>query len=201
MRKGISVLFFLLAIVSCKGPGSLSPAAYISYLENAENEYCKKTVIGSNEYTIQLAPAEYMVCKEIEPSDSSGRVIANRLKELEGHVFFMIKIGSTEKSRMQQGGKRISDEQVNVNDKVAYYDQYAAKDINLIAGGKLLSPSTYLFENNYDLSPYNTIVVGFETGPVPADLKITFNDRYTGIPAIRASFSKEQIIGLPKLSF
>lgn len=200
MKKGISILVILLALLSCNRPGKLSAADYLSYLENPEHDFCRKVVVGNYEYTIQLAPAEYMVCKETEQSDSSKRLMAARLKELEGTIFFLIKIGSTEESRIQQGGKRMSEEQINVNDKVSYYDQLAVKDISLEKGEKLIYPSTYVFENNYDLSPYNTIVVGFEAGKTE-NLTLTFNDRYTGVPAIRASFSKEQLTKLPRLTF
>ncbi|MFA6152800.1 MAG: hypothetical protein WC716_15865 [Chitinophagaceae bacterium] len=200
MKKGIRGLLILLTLLSCNSPGNLSPANYTAYLENPEHDFCRKVVVGNNEYTIQLAPAEYMVCKETEQSDSSKRIMAARLKELDGTIFFLIKIGATKESRIQQGGKRTSEEQINANAKVSYYDQLAVKDISLENGEQMIYPSTYVFENNYDLSPFNTIVVGFDA-VTTENLKLTFNDRYTGVPAIRASFSKEQLTKLPKLTF
>ncbi|MDI9320440.1 MAG: hypothetical protein QM530_08220 [Phycisphaerales bacterium] len=198
MKKEISIFLLLFALLACNQSKTLVPERYVQFLENAENKFVSKQVFGFKEYSIQLANPEYMVCKEVENIDSVS-LLTKRIKELKGHIFFLIKIGTTEKSRKEQGGNRVSEQQLNVNDMVAYYDQQAIVDIKLLFGTKELSPVTYVFENNYDLSPYNTIVVGFEIGEQYENMKLNFNDRYTNTPAIRASFSKEQMTTLPKL--
>lgn len=199
MRKVISVLLIILCCSSCHSGGMLRPSDYVQFLDNQDNHFVSKHVFGDKEYSIQLATAEYMVAHELEANDSVA-LYAQRLKELKGFVFFLIKMGTTAESRKQQGGNRVSEQQLKVDDMVAYYDQQAIMDISLMSGGKELKPSTYVFENNYDLSPHNTIVVGFEVGELNQDLTLNFNDRYTQIPAIRASYSKEKLNSLPKLN-
>jgi hypothetical protein len=199
MRKVIKVLLIILCCSSCHSGGRLRPTDYVKFLDNPDNQFISKQVFGDKEYSIQLATAEYMLAHELEASDSSA-LYAQRLKELKGFVFFLIKMGATAESRKQQGGNRVSEQQLKVDDMVAYYDQQAIMDISLMSGEKELKPSTYVFENNYDLSPYNTIVIGFEVGELNQDLTLNFNDRYTQTPAIRASYSKEQLSSLPKLN-
>lgn len=201
MKKVINTILPLLLFlaVSCSKQ-QLDAKEYIQFAENAKHQLVKKVVVGEHEYTIQLATPEYMVCKEIENSDTASTMRSKRLSELKGYLFFLIKISSTEKSRIAQGGKRMSDQQLNANNMVSYYDQQAVLDLKLYNGDKELKPATYHFENNYDLSPYNTIVVGFETGKSPADIKLSFNDRYTNIPAINAHFSQEYIHNIPQLN-
>lgn len=200
MKKVISILLLSCIMLGCVSGGSMPPAKYVQHLEEEKNEYRVKQVIGQEEYTIQLAPPEYMACKEVEQSDSSTKMISKRLNELKGYIFFLIKISETEDSRKEKGGNRATEKQLNADRMVAYYDQQAAMDIELSQGVQTLKPATYVFENNYDLSPYNTIVVGFEVGENKEDLRLTFNDRYKNIPAIRASFSKEALADLPKLN-
>lgn len=203
MRKEISILLLALILVGagCSQARSFEPAAYVRYVEDPDHQYRVKQVIGDKEYTIQLAPPEYLISKESEEhKDSLSSFVARRRAELKGYMFFLVRMGHTEQSRREQGGKLQSEQQANVNSMVAYYDQQAAADISLQSGSRTLSPSTYVFENNYGLSPYNTIVVGFEVGELATELTLNFNDRYKNTPAIRASFSKETIDKLPALS-
>lgn len=203
MKKVINVLLSigLIVVMGCK-PESLRAPDYIRYMEQ-ENHDCRiRQEIGKYEYTIQLAPASYIVAKEVPPSDSASAVSARRLSELNGMTYFIIRMGQTEESRREQGGDRLAEQQMNVNSMVGYYDQEAARDIRLLLNGNQeIAPSAYVFENNYELSPYNNIVVGFETGEIVQDLKLQFNDRYTKTGMISAYFSKETVSGLPRLKF
>jgi hypothetical protein len=203
MRKEIRLvlLTMLWLFGSCSRKQSYDASGYVQHLEDPKGDYRVQQVIGSKEYTIQLAPPDYLLSKEsADHQDSLTAFIARRKAELEGYMFFLVRVGNTEQSRLEQGGHLQSEQQMDVNGMVAYYDQQAAVDISLQSGGQTLHPATYLFENNYGLSPYNTIVVGFETGESPAELTFNFNDRYTDIPAIRATFSKESIEQLPTLT-
>lgn len=201
MKKAINfLLLLLLCIAASCSKLQLDAKEYIEFAENTKHQLVKKVVVGEHEYTIQLATPEYMVCKEIENSDTASTMRSKRLNELKDYLFFLIKISTTEKSRIAQGGKRMSDQQLNANNMVSYYDQQAVLDIKLYSGDKEIKPATYHFENNYDLSPYNTIIVGFETGTNLADMKFSFNDRYTNIPAINAFFSQADIHNIPQLN-
>lgn len=199
MKKGISLLCLMMSLLACNKSKSYPPAQYVAYMQQAEHHYYNKQTIGDKEYTIQLATPELMVCNEIENTDSAKIQMKKRLQELKGHIFFLIKIGTTEQSRKEKGGNRMAEQQQKVNEMVAYYDQQAIRDISLNKGNNTLKPTTYIFENNYDLSPHNTIVVGFDIGDNPEELRLTFNDRFANIPAIRATFSQESLKQLPTL--
>lgn len=199
MQKGISitVALLLLLFTGCGHPGSLAPKAYMQYIEQ-DKDLMRKVVAGSNEYTICLATPEYMACKEADKNDPANKITA-RIKELSGYLYFMIKLGTTADSRKANPQAAADNRAAHADEMVAYYDQQAAMDISLQCGGRTLRPVTYLFENNYGLVANNTIVVAFELGPVIDDLSLTFNDRYTKVPLIKAAFSKNSIQELPRL--
>lgn len=194
----LGCLLSLLVLGSCGRSGSLGPQQYAQYLEAEQHGLSRKVTSGIYEYTIQLATPEYMVSKEMADADSSYHA-ATRLKELQGHLFFLIRIGKTEAYRKQAGGNEQSLAAQQADAMVAYYDQQAAADITLKAGSRVLQPVTYHFENNYGLTAYNTIVAGFETGAVTGDLQLSFNDRFAHEPLIQAGFEQQQLAALPTL--
>lgn len=156
------------------------------------------TTIGQHEYNIQLATPEYMVSREAEGTNEN---IKQRLEELSGTVFFLIRIGETEKSRKGKGGNRNAELQLNADKMITYYGQQAALDLSLYQAGEERKPTTYHFEPNYDLAPYNTIIAGFEALPGNGDLKLVFNDRFNNHPNINVVFSRKNMENLPQLQY
>ncbi|MBN8670791.1 MAG: hypothetical protein J0L80_08900 [Chitinophagales bacterium] len=200
MRKVISGLAILLLLVSCSGRKSLSPLDYLKYMENTENGLMKIVTVGSYEYRIQFAPPEYLAdrqfCKEMEQGMMEG--YKKRMQEMKGHIFFLINIYPRNTSQ-QSINERIT-ENAGATQRVMYYQQQAAGDIVLKAGTYEQVPATYVYEDNYGLSPYNTIVVGFTGDYGKEDLQLIFNDRYTHTPLIKAGFSKDELSVLPEIS-
>ena len=201
MQRGINrvmVLGLLLLLTGCGRPASLRPEAYMQYVQE-DKDLVRKVVAGGYEYTVCLATAEYMACKEHNAGDPVAKVAA-RAKELSGYMYFLIKLGTTVENRKANPQATQDYRVAHADEMVAYYDQQAAMDISLECGGRTLRPVTYLFENNYGLVADNTIVVAFEVGQTPEDLSLTFNDRYTKVPLIKAAFSKQGIRDLPGLN-
>jgi hypothetical protein len=200
IRKGANWLLLVLIISGCGKPAKLPPVSYVHYLEDQEHELVRKVIAGDYEYTIQLATPEYMACKGQAADSSSG--LSARIAELKGHLFFIVKMNRTEQKRMASGTMEEATRHSEADALVAYYDQQAAQDITLETGtGSNLHPVTYHFEQNYGLAPYNTMIAGFETGPVTEDISFVFNDRLRNIPQVRASFSKSVLQELPQLTY
>lgn len=201
MRKAVISLLLLTGLAGCGEPKELDMPEYLEYMEQAEAPYKKLVKAGNLEYTVQYANPEYMVSRQFaEQADTiSALVVTNRLQEIGKHIFFLIRIqesgGKTKtiQERMEDNGKA---EAMNM-----YYQFEAARDITMIADGVEYKPVTYLFENNYALTPYNTIVAGFERVDGAADVQIVFNDKYHNVPLIKASYSKDELNELPKLIF
>lgn len=200
MRKVISALAVLSLLVSCSGRKSLSPLDYLKYMEDTENGFMKTVTVGSYEYRIQLAPPEYLAgrqCyKEIEQGVMDG--YNKRMQQMKGHVFFLINIYPRNTSQ-QSINERIA-QNAGATQRVMYYQQQAAGDIVLKAGTYEQMPATYVYEDNYGLSPYNTIVVGFAGDYGKEDLQLIFNDRYTHTPLIKAGFTQDELSTLPAIS-
>lgn len=201
MRKVISgLLLTTLWLSSCGGRKTLNPVAYMEYMEDAEHGLMKKVTVGAYEYRIQFAPAEYLASrqyyKEMEQGIMDG--YRKRINEMKGYVFFLVNIYPRNASE-QTISERIT-QNAGAEQRVMYYQQQAANDIILKAGAFEQMPSTYVYEDNYGLSPYNTIVVGFAGDYGKEDMQLIFNDRYTHTPLIKAGFSKDELSALPGIS-
>ena len=187
MKIGIIGMLVVLTMHSCKHSRAvLPPFGYMSYMET---DYKKKVISGKTEYTVQLATPTYMACREMDGHPEKDKTTFNkRAAEMNGYIYFIIQV--------KPGSKAIQSP-----DAMVMYYQSAAKDMTLISGGRTLKPAIWNFENNYGLTPYNTIVAGFEyKGENAEDMQLVFNDNYTHIPMIKIKFSKEEITTIPQLA-
>lgn len=194
MIKAVKFLLFLIVFSSCSADKNFGPLAYSRYMEDEQNEFKKSVIAGSVTYTVQLAPPEYMVSKEFLGHGRTIDTVAfrQRLNELNGYVFFLVRI---QKKNDSKPTPAINSDPAS---KASYYQFEAPKDLSVVSNNLPLAPATYFFEDNYSLSPYNTIVAGFKCD-LASDLQLTFNDRFEQNPLIKVTFSKYEISQLPHL--
>ncbi|OSZ81936.1 hypothetical protein CAP35_01300 [Chitinophagaceae bacterium IBVUCB1] len=197
MKKLIKVAVTLTVLLTGCGHKTMSPVEYIYYMEDAANKARQSVKAGGLNYIIQLSPPEYMVSKELLTDESTYVNYTERLNELKGNVFFQIQIG---KERVGESMIEKKQEDTRAESRVMYYASSAANDIGLSVDGQLIAPVAYHFEDNYGLAPYNTILVGFKMPEKYEVITLNFNDRYSNIPLIKASYTEQFIKNLPALS-
>lgn len=199
MKRVVSVLLLgIFSVTSCRHPQTLGPTDYIRYVENVENGYRKTIETRSLKYTIQLGTSEFMAIKEARGGNGELdlHALETRLKELHGYTFFILKMARKNQTGSTDGTYMATPSEAE--SMVMYYEQEASKDLHLKVNDHLESPAVYHFENNYGLSPENTIVAGFNV-PCDKDLELIFNDRYANEPLVKCVFSKESLSQLPNL--
>jgi len=170
----------------------------MEYMEDEDNGYVKTIRAGKWEYSIQLAPPAYMACRQFYKELEQGIDTAyqKRLADINGYMFFLIQL------------KQMANAPASINERIAqnamaeeevmYYQQRASQDISLHEGGTIYNPATYVYEDNYGLSPYNTIVVGFANPCTTGDVQLVFNDRYTQSPLLKIGFSQSELLSLSR---
>ncbi len=83
-----------------------------------------------------------------------------------------------------------------------YYEGLVMGDLKLYTSTGNIGPAVCHFENNLGLVPYNTLVAAFNVGDsLKGDLRLEFNDRYSGNPMLNAAFNTDAISALPQLKF
>lgn len=184
------LLAALLSGCSSSHPDTLGPREYVQYLQQPGNGLRKIVETGNMVYTVQLATPAFIASQELGVASGDSASTGARVDELSGNLYFLI--------TMKPAGT--SGAPLNTDAMASYYGGRVVKDLSLITAAGTLSPATCHFENNLGLVPHNTLVTAFSVGDkLTGDLKLVFNDRYSGNPMIQATFPARTILELPKL--
>lgn len=186
MNKVTKLVLPLLMLAACRQ--THDP---IGYAEDKGNGLRKEMDIGSMHYTIQYKPADYIVASEHLDSGKTEE----RLKQLEGTVWFNIAFSV---KGYNQSPLRYQVTDLNeYTQRQDYFLNRAANDIYLLYGKDTLYADSYWFENNQNLTPYETMIVGFRLPEGVAapreDLRLSYYDRVFKNGIIKAVIKKEDL--------
>lgn len=186
MKKVNSLLLMAVLWIGCKQHGDP-----LKYAEDAGNGLKKEITIGKVHYKIQYKPADYIIAAENLDSAQKKK----RAEELKGMVWFNIAFNI---EGYNQSPLRYQVADLNeYTQRQDYYLNQAAKDIYLLYGKDTLYVDSYWFENNQNLTPYETIIVGFKLpggiSEPKEDLRLSYYDRVYKNGIIKAVIKKEDL--------
>lgn len=194
------LLMFVMLFSACKN--ALNGPEYIKYLQEEQHGLRKKIKVGEWEYLMQYKTNDYIVLME-NRNNQKGFNSKKRKEELKGSVGFNISFkvadGAISPMRYNLTSKDEYDQRLN------YFLNYAGKYIRLIYDYKdTILPSGYLFENNYNLAPQETMVVTFNLPDGSAqpekDMQLYYNDVLFKNGIIKAIFSVKDLKKVPELT-
>jgi hypothetical protein len=187
MKKGISAFIFLMLFLW----GCREHQDNVKYAEDPDNGLKKEVTVGEMIYTIQYKPAGFILEKEHLDS-AATRERANQLK---GMLWFNISFSINGYGQSPLRYKISSIDEYT--ERQNYYLNQAPADIYLLYGNDSLLVESYWFENNQNLAPFETMVVGFRlpsSDSIPKyDLKLSFYDRVFKNGIIKSVIKKEDI--------
>lgn len=203
MRKAVKILGIVVVMLSCVScQQNLNRSDYSNYVSDKENDLKKVSSIDGWEFCIQYRPYDYIALME-NKGMGTEHDLDKRKSELAGTAWFNISIKRADNSNspLRYGISSLE----GYNERLNYYLNEAANDIRLTYGKDTLSPMSYLFENNYNLTPQETIVVGFslpegELRPCK-NMRISMVDRVFRNGIINAEFSVETLEKIPALVY
>ena len=201
MKKAIrflGLLFWLVAFASCRK--SMKPGPYVQYVTDSSNGLLKKIVVDGWQYSIQYCPPDYIML--LESSNQVKQFDKDKRKEqLEGTAWFTITFRRIDNniSSLRYG---ISTQEA-YNDRLSYFLNKASSGMRLVYGADTLLPSAYEFENHFNLTPQETMVVGFclpktETKP-SKDMQFSYFDQELKTGIIKFLFRKKTLKNIPNL--
>jgi hypothetical protein len=160
MRKETKILIAVLSMFAMAGchKKMVSPSDYVKYI-SAENNGLKKTVIVSGwEYSLQYRPSEFIVLSESQGQWTKKNMQA-RMNQLSGVAWFSITIKRVDNSISPLKYGVSSNEEYER--RLDYFLNKAKTNIWVTYGSDTLVPVSYLFENNFNLTPQETMLAGF----------------------------------------
>jgi hypothetical protein len=187
MKKVINTLLALCLLTACNRAAKDT----VDYAKDEDNGLRKEINVGNMHYSIQYKPAAYI----LEQEHADPETVARRAAQLKGMVWFNITFSvkgyGQSPLRYQASGL---DEYASRQD---YFLNNAAQDLRLQYGTDTLQIASYWFENNQNLTPHETMVVGFQLpagDSIPVqDLKLSYYDRIFHNGIIKARIRKEDL--------
>lgn len=188
-------MFFL---IGC-GNTKLPPAEYIRYIEDADNGLKKDKTVNDFSFRLQYKPSEYIVLRESKADNlPDEKKFSSRKAELDSFYFFNLDIYSSDKKTSVLSYKIKNDEEYY--SRMNYFISHAQADIKLVTDADTLPCALYHFERTYDLSPYNTIVLGFKKSALSTrNLYFIFDEKTLGAGQINFEIDKNKIKNIPQL--
>jgi hypothetical protein len=195
------LLIVLILTAGCRQ--KLAPAAYMQYVQDVKNGMRKTVKVAGWEYSVQYRPADLIMLIESKGVYNSSYAV-KRMAQLKGTAWFNISFrladGKVSPLRYDLSSRQEYDERLN------YFLNEAGRCIKLVCCGKdTLRPMSYLFENNYNLTPQETMIVGFQlpsgTSAAEDDMQLCYEDHVFRNGTIKALFRKEDLQNIPKLIY
>lgn len=184
----------------CSKQSSLSKEAYVSFVNSEESGLIKSKEIGEFTFEAFYRPYDYIAIQELKKATLSSEEVASKKKELAGLHYLNLKIEGAPGLGLLETDAT-SDQDYNL--RLYYYTSEAQLDMQLIQDQDTMPCVLYHFERNYQLAPYNNIVLGFEPTNqeinYTKDIEFVYNDRVLNTGPIRMVFNADQLNTLPTL--
>ena len=204
MKKALGKLLLTLTVtgcISCQKPESLKGKEYLAYIEDKDNGLKKKVRAGDLNFTFQYKPAEYVFLKEYGGEAKNEKLLFERQRGLSNTVWFNVSISGlkTKTDPLRTGVADLNE----YNARNDYFLMNAMKDFKLIYGNVEMVTAGYHFENNYGLTPMDVMIIGFaipDSVPVH-EMTLVYNEQVFNNGLIKANFSEDDLLSIPKLDY
>ncbi len=195
----IGIVMSLMVLTSCRSTPK-DGQALVAYVDEPSSGCQKNISIAGWEYSMLYKPAAYILEKEHVKVHTDYNA---RMSQLEGTVWFNIKISRSDKSISPLKYQVTSVEQYE--QRYQYMMSEAASDITMLYGANTLHPISYAFETNYNLTPEETLVVGFALPDgikyPEQDFQLTYRDKIFNNGIVKATYRIKDIEPLKKLTY
>ena len=129
--------------------------------------------------------------------------MTKRMEELKGTAWFNISFKRADNGTSPMRYNISSIEEYN--QRLNYLLNEAKNDLKLVYDTTILTPVSYVFENNYNLTPQETIIVGFylphgEERP-NKKMQLSYDDRVFKNGIIKATYSQHSLQNIPGLTY
>lgn len=185
------------------GQKKLPPSDYIKWVEAEANGLLMEKNISNYSFRLQLKPSEYIVAREFG-AENIHKVdeFKTRNAQLDSFCYFNLDISSADKKKSVLSEDLI--EQSEYYSRLNYYTSFAQNDIKLYINTDTLSCTLYHFERTYDISPFNTIVLGFKLPckfkDLNSDIQLIYDDKVLSVGEVKFLISKNKLQNIPQLA-
>ncbi len=196
-----NILLYMIAGIVMAGcvKQTLAPSDYVNWVRDESNGLKVEKEIGGQTFTLQYKPSAY----EMLMQDEDHSVSQQNLNEYEtnsgGLQFFTLTIVTADKQEIPASGG--ADENI-FGERVTYMMSEMQNDFQLIDGNDTLYCVFFHCERNFNISPENNILLGFEK-PAGAksynDKTLIYSDRILDCGPVKLTIKADDLENIPEL--
>lgn len=197
--------YFIVFLFSCNSiHKNISVYEVKNWIENEENGYINRKIIGDIEFRVTYLPPEYLALQEIVKISkvTNENEYKNKLLNYQNTFSFnlRIKIGDGSANIFNSPSSNF-EEGIN---RVEYFLSKFKNDILFISDNDTLFCAETFAENNFNLSPYTDITILFfddQNKINGKDFYLSINDKFFGTSYTNYHFDKKNIEQFPNIEF
>jgi hypothetical protein len=179
----------------------LAPREFISWVRDAENGLRVEKEIADHLFALQYKPAEYEVLMQARDEDISTSDFNAMKNEIDELQYFTLSVIAADKKELALSGT--ADEKAYA-ERANYMMAEMQEDFALLEGGDTLPCVFFHSERNFNLSPENHILLGFEKAKTNGtqsakDKTLIYYDRLLDCGLVLLTIKAEDLQNLPEL--
>ena len=188
------ILFMLIMLLTACGKSTLAPEAYVNWIDDKNNGCIKSETIGKIKYTVIYRPSDYSIAKGyLNKRENYKTIVPGQ------HHSFVVKMepldGKTPVLTIDAKAKEEPFERIN------YYLNEAQYYIEMTEGKDTMPVNNYIYERYYNLSPDQSLVLGFDQKYKLGEKEITLiiEDKIFNTGKVAFNFSESTLNKIPQL--
>lgn len=198
MKKFIAYSVFALLFTGC-AKQTLAPSDYVKWVRDESNGLKVEKEISGHLFQLQYKPAAYEMLMQT-PDNLLTRQSLSEYNASAGDLqFYTLTIVTSDHKEISTSG--IADE-TEYEQRVMYMMSEMQYDFELIAGNDTLPCVFFHAERNFNISPQNNILLGFEKSNNTekiTDKTLIYYDRLLDCGPVKLTIKAEDIENIPEL--
>jgi hypothetical protein len=177
---------------------SLGPSDYIHWLQDEKNGLIKTVYQDKIEYKLQYKTREYVALLDQSPKTFNSTTFSNDTSEMAGYAYFTLYLSDSLKKidLLKYGETNPGIYSARIN----YFSNYMQNDISMRCNGDEYPCKIFLYERDYNISPFQKFILAFPKAGDFQNFEIVFNDQVFSGKEITFNFTKTEISKIPKLT-
>lgn len=189
-----------LILLACgKGRQQLSPKQYIAWAKKSQDDLVRMKEINGYRFTSKFQPSELLILRNMDELSSQASI--DSMENFQnGIINIVMDIGAIDNQQsLLRANIRSEGEYYQ---RVYYYTKEVQNDVYLVEGMDTLPCVFYHFEQTYNLTPVNSMIMEFERKDPNADYKdvsLIYEDRMLNTGIIKFLYKSSFLNNLPQL--
>lgn len=201
MKTGFTYWYLLLFVwfaVSCGNKKTLTANEYGSWMKEESNGLTKTKSVSEYTFKVTFDPVEWLIAKEYK-NELTPPVLDSVKEVYDRTVHITMNAGSADATQPLLRAN-LADE-TEYFTRLQYYTSTVQQDLYLVEGADTLPCVFYHFEQSFNLTPTNSMVMEFErrSNATFDDMWLIYEDHVLNIGILKFHFTKKALNSIPKL--